>query len=399
MKSKKKRIGKIILGVCFGFILSACIGAYAFLSVNTRGRLFMSSLHILTHTLSDKSYLLYDIDIMELCREYLNSDISVTGNVGVNSTSKTKSSVYLDATVKRSFEQKKMANANTLSLLAFEVGELNTFAKDETVYIEVPFLSKDFGYAFPTGLNLFAKAPDLTHDLDAIWFKENLVNLGELASKVGVEELGAKIFDGDKKPSDGFRVTIPKGAADFIWELLGMAEPDYDVVVDMYLTSRSYIRRIEMDLSEAVEGLSVVIDGTSIGTANVYWELPDDEHFELCMVRSGEYNDYFDIKGAYYTNIDKVYEFSANLMFSRVSDGFDVKVHDIKAWEGKTELIDAYFVGTVRKDCFATDLFEGGQERLDSYEVLDWKAVRNDAEGFVNDIMEKIDIVSILSGE
>lgn len=399
MNAKGKKIKRVLLESLLGVVLLALVALGIFMSKNTRGRLFVSSVHVMTHTLKDKSYLLYDIDIMEFCREYLNSDVSVTGNVGVNKTARSKSSIFLDTQAERSFAQKKMATKSTLSLLAFEVGELDLYAQDETVYLEVPFLSRDFGYAFPTGINLFAKAPDLTHDIDVEWFKDNLMNIGELTAQVGIEELGAKTFDGDKRACDGFRVTIPEGCGDFIWELLGMDGPDYDVVVDMYLTKSNYIRRIEMDLSQAIEGVSLVIDGTSISSAFIRWNLPDDETFEMSMVRSGEYKDYFDITGAYFTNIDKVYEFSANMTFSRLETGFDVKVHDIRAWEGKSELLDAYFIGTVRTVSHRPDLFDGGQSRLDRLEVLDWKAVRNDAQGFIDDVMEKVDIVSILGGE
>ena len=52
-------------------------------------------------------------------------------------------------------------------------------------------------------------------------------------------------------------------------------------------------------------------------------------------------------------------------------------------------MAQGFFKGEVTPLKDAGDVFEGKDERLYGFEVLDWKAIRKDTKGFVNDVLSK----------
>ncbi len=68
------------------------------------------------HT-ENPGYLLHDIDIMEMCRDYGNGDTELTGKVGLSGMQQVKSSIYFDVDAKRSFAQKRISSKMDISFV------------------------------------------------------------------------------------------------------------------------------------------------------------------------------------------------------------------------------------------------------------------------------------------
>lgn len=389
-KSLKKRIIILVI-VC---ICLAGAGGYLFhfSRTNPRVRLLMSVLHFEQSTLKNPAYLLYDVDIMEVCREYANGDITYDGRVGLWGMEQVRSSIYFDVSGARSFSQKRLTASTDMSLLWIELGDLDFFAEDETVYMLAPLLGDDVGYAFPTGQNLFMKMPDLTHDIDAEWFKDHVRDIIDLTGEMTINQTGEMIVDEDGKVSDQFIITMPVGCGDFIWELLGMEAPDYDVVVTMYLTEDNHLRRMEMDLSEEVPGASVVIDGEDIGTAYLYYELPDDERVEMKAVRNADAVHRVDMEAVYFANNGKEYTMTAAFSWEEEAEGVVLRARDLVMKEDGKTMAEGYFKGNIRKADELEDLFGRKASRLYALEELDWKKVRDDSEEFADEVLSKADL-------
>ena len=138
-----------------------------------------------------------------------------------------------------------------------------------TVYFMVPMLD-NLSYAMTTSNTYFKKAPELTHDIDQEWFHDNFSNIIELTRQIQIEETGKTRTDSDDVKSHEYLVTIPEGSGGFIWELLGMDTPDYDIRVSLYLTDLCRMSRMEVDLSDITEGASMIIDGTDVTKLSEY---------------------------------------------------------------------------------------------------------------------------------
>lgn len=383
----KKRIR--ILAVILALV--CVLGGFAFYEsrTNVRVRMLCSVLHFMTDTLEDPSYLLYDVDIMELCRDYGNGDTTITGKLGLSGIDKVKSSIFYDVKAERSFSQKRLSADMNMSLLWVKMGDLSFYAEDETVYMLAPLLGDDIGYAFPTGQNLFMQMPDLTSDVSQEWFRAHLTDIVQLMGQISIEETGETIEDEDGTKSEEFVVTIPQGCGDFIWELLGMDAPDYDVVTSVYLTKNNHMCRMYADLSNEVDGASAMVDGENVGTAYLYYELPDDERVEMKLVRNVDYSHRIDAQTVYYANTGKNYEMNAHIVWKETDDAVTLKVTDLTmSCDGK-QMAKGYFKGEMAKAENLSDVFDGKEERLYNLEVLDWKEIRDDTESFVNEILSK----------
>lgn len=76
--------------------------------------------------------------------------------------------------------------------------------------------------------------------------------------------------------------------------------PRYDVVCSMYLTKHNHLRRLSVDMSDVLDGASMVVDGEDVGTAYMYYELPDDERVEMKMVRQSRLFSWIEAEMTYY---------------------------------------------------------------------------------------------------
>ena len=198
---------------------------------NPRVKLLYSVINFSETTLKNEAYLLYGVDIMEVFSDYANSDTRITGVMGFPEIKGMNATISVDMDAERSFAQKKFASESSLNILWAEAGQLNLYAQDKTWYISAPILGADIGYAFPTDVDWFPKMPELTSDIDRAWFRENYSNIVKLMSQIEIEKTDKTIENDDGTESTGYSVTIHKGDGHFIWELLGMDDPDYDVNV------------------------------------------------------------------------------------------------------------------------------------------------------------------------
>lgn len=356
---------------------------------NPRVRMLLSVVHFAEQTLESPAYLAYDIDICDLIHQYINGEIKISGKAGLLHVPDFDVSMSATLEAVRSFPQKRFAVTALFNVLWLEAGEVEVYAEDETIYLLVPMLD-NLEKAFPTGINLFMKLPDLTSDLNHEWFRDSASDILELMQEIQIEETGNRLVDEDGTESEEFVITIPEGSGQFIWELLGMEEPDYDVTVSVYLTAGNCLRRMTVDLSEVLEGASFMVDGKGVGKAVFTYALPDEEAVEITFLRNPAYHRWMDIEAAYYANTGETYTVSAALKWEESEKGFSVHVNDILfACDGKS-LGEAYFVGEVEPIEETEDVFEGKASWLYGLQETDWRRIRTDAAGLIEEMLEKM---------
>ena len=266
-RKKKKPLRRC--GIFFACLLFLFLCSFVYISKNPRARMLLSVIYFMQNTLKDPAYIAYHIDIMELCQDYFNGDISFEGKAYLNDIKNFKFSSSMDISGERSFAQKKLSIISDMDVLTLNVGEMDFYMNPNTVYFMVPMLD-NLSYAMTTSNTYFKKAPELTHDIDQEWFHDNFSNIIELTRQIQIEETGKTRTDSDDVKSHEYLVTIPEGSGGFIWELLGMDTPDYDIRVSLYLTDLCRMSRMEVDLSDITEGASMIIDGTDVTKLSEY---------------------------------------------------------------------------------------------------------------------------------
>lgn len=154
-------------------------------------------------------------------------------------------------------------------------------------------------------------------------------DIADLTKQISIDQTGKTIEGEDGTVSEEFVITIPQGCGQFIWDLLGIDAPDYDVVCSMYLTKHNHLRRLSVDMSDVLDGASMVVDGEDVGTAYMYYELPDDERVEMKMVRNPDYSHWIDAEMTYYANTGKQYKMTSHITWQEAEDGFSLKATDM----------------------------------------------------------------------
>lgn len=387
-KQKRRRVRRFLLLFLLLFLVGSGIWMGSSLQ-NPRVRMLLSVVHFAEQTLESPAYLAYDIDICDLIHQYINGEIRISGKAGLLHVPDFDVSMSANLEAVRSFPQKRFAAKALLNVLWLEAGEAEVYAEKETIYLLVPMLD-NLANAFPTGINLFMKMPDLTSDLDHEWFRNSASDIVELMQEIQIEETGNRLVDEDGTESEEFVITIPEGSGQFIWKLLGMEEPDYDVTVSVYLTAGNCLRRMTVDLSEVLEGASFMVDGKGVGKAVFTYALPDEEAVEITFLRNPAYHRWMDIEAGYYANTGETYTVSAALKWEESEKGFSVHVNDILfACDGKS-LGEAYFVGEVEPIEETEDVFEGKASWLYGLQETDWRRIRTDAAGLIEEMLEKM---------
>ena len=372
-KNKKKNIAILVLVLLLVFSAGGFV-----LSKSPRVRMLLSVVHFSETTLKSPEYLLYNIDIMELFRDYGNGDVQISGKAGLVNIDGVAASISVDLDAARSF-----------NVLAATAGDIQFYGEDETVYLVAPLLG-DFGYAFPTGIDLFMKMPELTSDINRKWFHDNSANIVKLMTQISMKDTGETLEDADGTKSEKFVVTIPEGCGHFIWELLGMEDPDYDVVVSMYLTEKNHLRRMEMDMSDVIDGMSMVIDGENVGICVMTYELPDEEQAQLTLVRNPKSKRWIDMTGTYTTNTGETYTITAQITWEEAEKGFAMDLKKLVFSRDEETLAEGYFKGNVVPAKKLPDVFGGQAAYLYSLEELDWREIREDTSSFVQRVLDKL---------
>ena len=390
MKKRKKRLLSFLIIFALLFLLF-----FFAVQENPRLKILISTLRFSRETLNNPSYIAYQVDLMELCRDYLNGDTVLRGKALLNDVQKVKNSMNMEISGERSFSQKKASCRSDLSVLILHMGEFDFYAEDEDLYMVVPMLD-NLSYAFDTGINLFWKAPELTSDLNAAWFQENRDNIVNFTKEIEVVPNGKTVKD-PHSASTGYRITIPEGCGQFIWNFLGMEAPAHPVVFDLYLTPDCRVRRIEMDLTETLKDSSfetalLTIDGTDCDTAILTVTLPNDEKATITAVRNGDIISVNDMR------LDTVYEAfngdqytaTSNISWKSGDHQVDFQIHDLKVCRNEELLASGYFDGTVEKSSLPEDVFRDAPGNLYSIDKILWKDLRNDVEGFFDSVTNEI---------
>lgn len=369
--------------------------AYVAIVSSPRLMLLAATTRFAVETLNNPKYLLYNVDIMELCQEYFNSDVTIDGTAMVNDVRDLGFSMDMDVLGERSFDQKKFAANANMNVAFLEVGDTQVYAENEMAYMVVPMLD-NLSYAFDTDMNLFFKAPEFTSDINQEWFNANKNNIIQLSKEISIEKVD-EIVDENKWVSTGYKVTIPQGSGDFIWELLGVEAPDHDVVSVIYLNPACQIRRMEIDLQDAIEpgstiqSAKLVLDGTDLGKMYLEATLPEGENIISSVVRNGDYifTNYIDFETQYFTNKGETYAATGYMTWKPIDGGVSIEIHDMEITDSKGTIGKVYFRGNINKAHINHDVFENNTVDLYSIEVISWKRLRDDTEGFVRDMMSE----------
>ena len=81
-RKKKKPLRRC--GIFFACLLFLFLCSFVYISKNPRARMLLSVIYFMQDTLKDPAYIAYHIDIMELCQDYFNGDISFEGKAYLN---------------------------------------------------------------------------------------------------------------------------------------------------------------------------------------------------------------------------------------------------------------------------------------------------------------------------
>ena len=374
----------------FACLLFLFLCSFVYISKNPRARMLLSVIYFMQDTLKDPAYIAYHIDIMELCQDYFNGDISFEGKAYLNDIKNFKYSSSMDISGERSFAQKKLSIISDMDVLTLNVGEMDFYMNPNTVYFMVPMLD-NLSYAMTTSNTYFKKAPELTHDIDQEWFHDNFSNIIELTRQIQIEETGKTRTDSDDVKSHEYLVTIPEGSGGFIWELLGMDTPDYDIRVSLYLTDMCRMSRMEVDLSDITEGASMIIDGTDVGTCILSYEMPNGERLTLTYVRnpSVTHVNFIYMDCLYETNQGDNFTASGYITTQPDDNGCEINVKNLSVMQGDELLGTFSFIGTITKEKNLPDVFRGADLDSPDMEHIDWQTVRDDTEGFIQDVIDE----------
>lgn len=355
-------------------------------------QLLVSVLSFSEHTLENPGYLAYNIDLMDLFTNYMNADISFEGNAYIKKMDKFMYSTTGDVAGYRSFTQKKLSMSTDLNVLWANLGGIDAYAHKDTVYVIVPMLDNT-SFGFDTDINLFKKGPQLTSDISNEWFRDNYAHIVGFMQKIKIEKTG-NVYENpeSQEKSYEYKVTTPAGEGKFIFDLLGLDMPDHDIVVSIYLNKWYQTRKIEFDLSRAIDGASLTICDKNMGTCIFKVDLPDNEKMISTLVRNSEiqYANSFNSNTIYYTNSGRVLTTDCIIETKYTDNGMKGKVTELVSKKDGKVVAEGYLEGQITKLApIEEDLFSTIKVPADEIELMDWKALRDDTESFVNDLIGK----------
>lgn len=392
---KKKTLGIIIV-----VVLALAIFIKVELSYNPTIRVLASIIDFSESTLNSPDYLAYNIDLKDLFRNYTNSDISYTGDAYIKKIQGFPYSISGSVKGQRSASQRKFSCKSDLNVLVLNVGQMEVYAQDQTVYLVAPIMG-DISFGFDTGEDLFLTAPNLNNDINREWFHNNKLNIYNFVRSIKIEQTGAKYIDEDGTESEEFRIIIPEGEGDFIWELLGMDAPDHDITCSLFLDSHNHTRKITFDMSHKTKGAYISIYGKNCSTIELFSPLPDGEQVKATIKRNGDnnYTNSFINNLTYTTNKNMQYSMDFNVLLNYVDDGIKFEATDFTINQDDNTLMQGYLKGRIHAEENMGDVFKDAN--LSDVKVIDWNTIKNDTASFVNDVISQarsnVDIFNILN--
>ncbi|WP_044933671.1 hypothetical protein [Pseudobutyrivibrio sp. LB2011] len=378
------------IGITFIIVFTIAILIKAELDFNPKVRVLASVINFSESTLNSPDYLAYNIDLKDLFRNYTNSDIRYSGNAYIKKVKGFPYSISGSIKGERSYEQKKFSCNSNLNVLVLNVGELDIYAQDDTVYLVAPLLG-DISYGFDTGEDLFLKAPNLNNDISREWFHNNKRNIWNFVHSIEIEKTGEVYTDEDGTEASEFKITIPAGEGDFIWDLLGMKTPDHDITCSLYLDKWNHTRKIVFDLSYKNDGEYLAIYGKNLSTMEFYAPLPDDELAVVTIKRDGSttYTNSFTDNLSYYASNGDVYTIDCGVLLNFIDSGMKTEVTNIEVAKNEEVLGEGYIKGTLQTVENMGDVFDNAGVDLSKVEVIDWDTIKNDTASFVDDVISK----------
>ena len=353
--------------------------------------LLISVITFSERTLKNPEYLAYNIDLMDLFQNYMNADTSYEGKAYIKEVQGFDNSVSAPISGQRSMSKKQLSCESDMTVLVKKLGAINMYAQDETVYLTAPMLGDDVAYGFDTGCDLFKKAPQLSSDIDRQWFHDNASNIYNFINSIEIKRTNTIFTDEDGTQARRYDVHIPKGQGDFIWELLGMDAPDYDIDCSIFLDKYSQTRKIVFDLSHSLDGATLTIYGNHLSTLEMEVPLPDNEKAVMNIKRDGsiKYTNCFSCLDTYYANNGNTYNCTATMVLDFTDDGLNGQLNDIVVKKNETVIGEGYMKGTITQDQSQEDVFRNVSVDLSTVETMDWKKLRDDTKGFIDEVLAK----------
>ncbi|MBR5636878.1 MAG: hypothetical protein IKW81_08130 [Pseudobutyrivibrio sp.] len=369
-------------------VLALAIIAKAELKYNPSARILASVINFSETTLNSPDYLAYNIDLKDLFINYTNADIRYSGSAYIKKLKGFPYSISGSIGGERSATQRKFSCKSNLDVLVLDVGELDVYAQDKTIYLVAPLLG-DISYGFDTGSDLFLTAPNLTNDINHQWFHENKKNIFNFVRKIDIEKTENIYVDEDGTESEEFKITVPQGEGDFIWKLLGMKAPDHDIICSIFLDEHNHTRKMTFDLSYKTKGAYISILGKNCSTMELYAPLPDNEQVIATIKRNGNtnYTNSFTNNITYTTNLGGTYSFDCNTLLNYVDDGIKFEMTDFSVMQNKATLAEGYVKGKIATVDNMGDVFNGTD--FSDVTIIDWDTIKNDTASFVDDVISK----------
>lgn len=388
-KPMKKGIKALIIIAC---ILAAIIvSGTVFVMLNPRAKFLAGITRFAVEELNNSNFIGYNLDVMELCRDYVNGDIEFNGDLiasDIEGFGYTSSAIIHGV---RSFDKKQMSVKADAKVLFIDVGEVDVYAVDKTMYMIVPSL-ENLAYSLTTDADLYAKAPMLNGNLDPSWFRENMSNFIEFANDIDIEESGEKLVDEDGTVSYEYLIKIPKGKGEFIWHLLGMEAPDEDMGLSMYITRGCKIRRISVDIDSIIPDASAIVDGVHMGNVILTMKLPDNEKATVTLVKRGDYlySNCIDVAFQYDTKDGNIYTGNGVIVYGKNDNGYDIQVKRLKAYKDEALIGQAYINGRVTTTNIDYEPTSDAPIPLDSIKNYEWEELRDNMDQFLKDVTEDV---------
>ena len=353
-------------------------------------RILSSVINFSESTLNNPNYLAYGIDLKDLFRNYTNSDIRYSGSAYIKKVKDFPYSINGNIKGERSSEQKKFSCKADLNVVVLQVGELDVYAENDTVYLVAPLLG-GISYGFDTGENLFIEAPNLNHDITREWFHDNKGNIYEFVNSIEINRTENVYVDEDGVKAEEFAIVIPQGEGDFIWELLGLTPPDHDIKCSIYLDKLNHTRKLVFDLSYKTKGAYLSIYGNHLNTVELYVPLPDEEYAVATIKRKGnvKYTNSYINNLTYHASNGDNYYLEHGVLLNYIENGIKIEMEDITVKQNDTVLAEGYVTGKIHTVENMGDVFENAGADLSEVNVIDWDTIKNDTASFVDDVIDQ----------
>ena len=135
----------------------------------------------------------------------------------------------------------------------------------------------------------------------------------------------------------------------------------------------------------------IIIDGTDVGTCILSYEMPNGERMTLTYVRnpSVTHVNFIYMDCLYETDQGDNFTASGYITTQPDDNGCEINVKNLSVMQGDELLGTFSFIGTITKEKNLPDVFRGASLDSPDMEHIDWQTVRDDTEGFIQDVIDE----------